>query len=100
MRIADFTGSTVTKFTRTLLALLIALAATAGVAQEGQRRQGPPPGQRQTQQTGPAAPGERVLRLLPADSVPEHSIDLPSGRLAYTATAGTLSLIDQSGERA
>ena len=26
-------------------------------------------------------------------------MDLPSGKLAYTATAGTLSLFDQSGER-
>jgi carboxypeptidase C (cathepsin A) len=98
MRIPDL-SPTVTKFTRTLLALLIALAATTGLAQEGQRRQGPPPGQRQ-EQTGPAAPAQSVLRLLPADSVTEHSIDIPSGRLAYTATAGTLSLIDQSGERA
>jgi carboxypeptidase C (cathepsin A) len=40
-----------------------------------------------------------VLSLLPADSVTEHTIDLPSGKLAYTATAGTLSLFDQSGER-
>ena len=40
-----------------------------------------------------------VLSLLPADSVTEHTIDLPSGKLAYTATAGTFSLFDQSGER-
>ena len=29
----------------------------------------------------------------------EHSVDIPGGKLAYTATAGTLSLFDQSGER-
>src|SRR6516164_6575621 len=40
-----------------------------------------------------------VLALLPGDSVTEHSIDLPSGKLAYTATAGTFALFDQSGER-
>ncbi|MGB7688864.1 MAG: carboxypeptidase [Pseudolabrys sp.] len=40
-----------------------------------------------------------VLRLLPADSVTEHSIDTPSGRLAYTATAGTLAFFDQSGDQ-
>ena len=40
-----------------------------------------------------------MLRLLPADSVTEHTIDIPGGKLAYTATAGTLSLFDQSGER-
>src|SRR6202044_2582101 len=37
--------------------------------------------------------------LLPGDAVSEHSIDTPSGKLAYTATAGTFSLFDQSGER-
>jgi carboxypeptidase C (cathepsin A) len=40
-----------------------------------------------------------VLALLPGDSVTEHSLDLPSGKLAYTATAGTFALFDQSGER-
>lgn len=44
-------------------------------------------------------PGPGVLRLLPGDSVTEHTIDLPTGALAYTATAGTFSLFDQSGER-
>ncbi|MBO0716525.1 MAG: carboxypeptidase [Rhizobiales bacterium] len=43
------------------------------------------------------APG--VLALLPGDAVTEHSIDLPSGKLTYTATAGTFALFDQSGER-
>jgi carboxypeptidase C (cathepsin A) len=41
-----------------------------------------------------------VLSLLPADAVTEHSIDLPGGKLAYTATAGTFPLFDQSGDRA
>jgi carboxypeptidase C (cathepsin A) len=40
-----------------------------------------------------------VLALLPSDSVTDHAIDLPSGKLAYTATAGTFALFDQSGER-
>src|ERR1700751_1420390 len=44
-----------------------------------------------------SAPG--VLALLPGDSVTEQSIDLPSGKVAYTATAGTFALFDQSGER-
>ena len=47
----------------------------------------------------PAARRSGVLALLPGDSVTEHSIDLPSGKLAYTATAGTFALFDQSGER-
>src|SRR5207302_7653383 len=52
-----------------------------------------PSDQRQAQ----AGPG--VLRLLPPDAVTQHTIN-PAGRnLDYTATAGTLSLYDQSGER-
>jgi carboxypeptidase C (cathepsin A) len=47
--------------------------------------------------TGQNGPG--VLSLLPPDSVTEHAIDTPAGKLAYTATAGTFSLFDQSGER-
>ena len=39
-----------------------------------------------------------MLRLLPADAVTDHSIDTPSGKIAYTATAGTLPFYDQSGE--
>ncbi len=40
-----------------------------------------------------------VLSLLPADSVTEHTLDARSGKIAYTATAGTLPIFDQSGER-
>jgi len=39
-----------------------------------------------------------ILRLLPADSVTRHSVDTPQGRLDYTATAGTFSLFNSSGE--
>src|SRR6266496_2587004 len=85
-----------------LLALLVAGAAVTS-AQERPRR---PPAQSAEQSQGTpsgeqrqGAPRESVLRLLPADSVTEHSIDIAGGKLAYTATAGTLSLFDQSGER-
>ncbi|MGC1466793.1 MAG: carboxypeptidase [Pseudolabrys sp.] len=40
-----------------------------------------------------------VLSLLPPDSVTEHTIDGRGHKLAYTATAGTLNLYKQSGER-
>jgi carboxypeptidase C (cathepsin A) len=40
-----------------------------------------------------------VLQLLPADSVTEHAMDTASGKLSYTATAGTLAFYDQSGEQ-
>jgi carboxypeptidase C (cathepsin A) len=92
-------------FRRRLVALMLVVAATtAAVAQDRPGREGGDHFNRQTEgqqgdqrqdQNGPG-----VLSLLPGDAVTEHSIDLPSGKLAYTATAGTLSLFDQSGERA
>src|SRR5438067_7139211 len=88
---------TAPKPTRLLLALLLALSSTAALAQERPRRQGPPPAQPQQQQQ--TSSDQNVLRLLPADAASEHSIEVASGRLDYTATAGTLSLFDQTGER-
>ena len=82
---------------RPLLALVIAFAVTAAFAQE---HAGHPAGDRgHAEQGRPEQNTPGVLSLLPADSVTEHSIDTPQGRLAYTATAGTLSMFDQSGER-
>ena len=84
----------ITKLSRLLLALLLAGATTVALAQERPRRaQAPQTEQRQ------GAPQESVLRLLPADAVTEHTIDVGGSKLAYTATAGTLSLFDQSGDR-
>ena len=40
-----------------------------------------------------------MLRLLPTNSVTEHTLDIGGQTLAYTATAGTLNLYGQSGER-
>jgi carboxypeptidase C (cathepsin A) len=80
--------------------LIIAAAATATSAQERPRR---PPQQPSEQHASEPRQGEQsresVLRLLPADSVTEHSVAIPGGTLPYTATAGTFSLFDQSGER-
>ena len=83
--------------------LLIALAA-ASSAQEhpgrpggaGERRseQGQQHGQGRPNQGGPG-----VLSLLPGDSITQHSIATPSGKLDYMVRAGTFSLFDQSGER-
>src|SRR5262249_9558627 len=86
---------------RVLLALLIAGAASLAAAQERPRRPPAPASEHHAEQ-GEQHQGEArgsVLRLLPADSVTEHALDIPGGKLAYTATAGTLSLFDQSGER-
>ncbi len=87
---------------RILLILTLAIALPAAAI--AQPRQGRPGAQQQQpsqqQQTEKREAGPGILRLLPPDSVTEHSIDLASGgKLAYTATAGTLTLYDQSGER-
>jgi len=90
------------KLTRALLALLLAGAAAIASAQESR-----PPTQHGEQRASEPRQGEQrqadaresVLRLLPADSVTEHAVAIPGGTLTYTATAGTLSLFDQSGER-
>ncbi len=89
-----------------LIAFMLVAAAAAAVAQDH-----PPHGgaarsdrasesQQENRQSGAGQEsGPGVLSLLPGDAVTEHSIDLNSGKLAYTATAGTFSLFDQSGER-
>jgi carboxypeptidase C (cathepsin A) len=70
-----------------LAALVIALPAPGALAQARPLASTPLPGA-----TG-------VLRLLPQDAVSEKEITLGGRKIAYTATAGTLSLFDQHGER-
>ena len=92
---------------RSLIAVIVlAIAAPASLAQEHRDadRNNAPEEARQhagerREQNGHEQNAPGVLALLPGDSVTEHSIDLPSGKLAYTATAGTFALFDQSGER-
>ena len=87
------------RFHRSLLALLIAATTTVALAQDV--------GAQQQQLPAPAVPfielnrvvEQGALRLLPADSVTQHSIETAQGPIAYTATAGTLPLYDSSGER-
>nr|WP_246663567.1 carboxypeptidase [Phyllobacterium endophyticum] len=43
-------------------------------------------------------PPSGILRLLPADSVTDHILKTKPQDLAYTATAGTLSIFGQNGE--
>src|SRR5262245_38903403 len=95
------TASRLITLHRNLLALLIAFAIGTGAAfaQGRPQRQAQAPGESQQQQQQPAAPGQSVLRLLPPDAVTQHSIETAWGKVDYSATAGTLSLIDQSGER-
>jgi len=80
---------------RLALAIIIAGALGSAAAQEAPdaAAQGQPAHAAQHDS------GKGVLRLLPGDSATEHSIDTPRGKLAYTATAGTLAFYDQSGEQ-
>jgi carboxypeptidase C (cathepsin A) len=75
-------------------ALAIVIAGALGTAAAQNR-----PGQEKGGQAQHQLAGKGVLRLLPADAVTEHAIDTPKGRLAYTATAGTLAFYNQSGEQ-
>ncbi len=54
-----------------------------------------PPGH--SKQSGASSPG--VLGLLPVDSVTEHSLNVGGQTLPYKATAGTLNLYQQDGNR-
>jgi carboxypeptidase C (cathepsin A) len=81
------------------LAIVFAGAVAAGAQVPGGHDRGAHqrPGRPAPAQHQPA--GKGILKLLPADSVTEHVIDTPQGKLAYTATAGTLAFYDQSGEQ-
>jgi hypothetical protein len=87
---------TTTKLSRLLLALLLAGATTAAIAQERPRRA--PPQQQRRARSGRPNPRLRVAAVAGRRGQPAHRRH-PAGKLAYTATAGTLSLFDQAGER-
>ncbi len=70
------------------LAVALAAALAPAAAQDGKDK---PAAQREI--------GAGILRLLPPDSVTEHSLDTAQSKLAYTATAGTLTFFNQSGEK-
>ena len=74
------------------LALAIVLASAISVANAQDKAGGAARGDQPSN-------GKGVLRLLPADAVTEHSIETPRGKIAYTATAGTLAFYDQSGDQ-
>src|ERR1700684_2560409 len=88
---------------RVVIAFMLVALAGAAAAQDHPGRGGGdrPNRQEQSQQSGSdhEQSGPGVLSLPPGDAVSEHSVDTPSGKLAYTATAGTLSLFNQSGDR-
>ena len=85
------------RFLRSSLLLLLALLAASPIAL-GQER--PQRGERPAaakQDEAPQGPG--VLRLLPPDATSDKEITVGGRKIAYTATAGTLTLFDQSGEK-
>jgi carboxypeptidase C (cathepsin A) len=83
------------------LALAIMVAGALGSAAAQEKSKGTPKEPPKAAAQAPAEPRDPkgVLRLLPADAVTEHTIDTPHGKLAYTATAGTLPFYDQSGDQ-
>jgi carboxypeptidase C (cathepsin A) len=87
---------------RVVVAFMLVVLAGTAVAQDRPGRGGDRPNRQEQSQQGGSdheQGGPGVLSLLPGDAVSEHSIDTPNGKLAYTATAGTLSLFNQSGDR-
>src|SRR5665213_1265005 len=73
-------------FCRFAVALLLALSIGAASAQDAQKDKGPQ--SRPEHRDG----GPGILSLLPGDSVTQHAIDTPKGKLSYTATAGNRPL--------
>ncbi|HTV37283.1 MAG TPA: carboxypeptidase [Xanthobacteraceae bacterium] len=102
---AVFLEAIMIKLCRAVIVLSLAVLAGTVFAQERpDRAVGEHPGR--GEQIRPNSPGHEppggpgVLSLLPGDAVTQHSITLSGGgKLDYTATAGTFSLFDQSGER-
>ena len=78
-------------------ALLAGVVATPSLLLAQER---PARNERPAQHSDDAQPGgPGVLRLLPPDAVSNKEITVDGRTIAYTATAGTLPLFDQSGER-
>ncbi|MBB3610911.1 carboxypeptidase [Rhizobium sp. BK602] len=80
-------------FRRTVpaLALAVSLVSTFAMAAP------PEPGAGGGNSGGSGRAG--VLSLLPADAVSDHVLNAAGGSISYTATAGTLDLFGQDGER-
>lgn len=74
-------------------ALCLSLVAplSVGAQEQGER----PQNAERQEQRRPQGQGE--AQRLPPESVTRHTIQLPSGPLSFTATAGSLTLTDQAG---
>ena len=83
-------------FNRMIASLAVVLALSAPVLAQQQR------GGDDNRERGRQAEqgtGGGIFSLIPADSTTEHVFKGPSGDLPYTATAGTLDLFGQDGNR-
>ena len=83
------------RFLRRSVLTLLALLAVSPIAFAQERPARPA----QSKPADEAQQGPGVLRLLPLDAVSDNDITLDGRNIAYTATAGTLALFDQSGEK-
>src|SRR5882672_9366739 len=91
-----------TAFVALLALLAIAPAVTAQEEPARRERATNPEPLRATNpepKTDPKTDPQGVLRLLPADVTTEKTISIAGRPLAYKATAGTLTLYDQNGDR-
>jgi carboxypeptidase C (cathepsin A) len=86
------------KLLRPLVFALLAVLAASPIAQAQER---PERADRsaQARPADDAQHGPGVLRLLPPDATSDKEIAIDGRTVAYTATAGTLALFDQSGEK-
>jgi carboxypeptidase C (cathepsin A) len=81
--------------------LLLAFLALATLAPTvaAQDRAGRPERAAPTKPADDALHGPGVLRLLPPDAASDKTISVGGRTIAYTATAGTLALFDQNGDK-
>jgi carboxypeptidase C (cathepsin A) len=82
---------------RSPVLVLLALLAISPIAAAQDRPQRPERSAPAKSDETPQGPG--VLRLLPPDATSDKEITVGGRKIAYTATAGTFALFDQSGEK-
>ena len=78
-------------------ALVLSLAAPLS-AQDSHRGGGADRGQRASEQAQRRPETPSPIRKLPPDSITQHSLELPGRRLSFTATAGSLPLVNSGGQ--
>ncbi|RWX81796.1 carboxypeptidase [Neorhizobium lilium] len=81
------------RFVSTCLALSLALFHPAAAQQHDGEARGKPSNSEEHQPAG------SLFSLIPADATTDHVLKTPARDLAYTATAGTLDLLGQDGNR-